>query len=69
MTHAYLKAGDDVEVIQRCTKRPFATLQEARRTLNNGATRSNQSVVEMGIGKMSAYKCKICASYHLGHKP
>lgn len=70
MTHAFLKeTAIDVEVIQRCTKRPFETLKAARRQLNRGATRNMTSVVAMGTGSMSAYRCQICGAYHLGHKP
>lgn len=64
--HAFLKAGNDVQVIQRCTKIPYTTLREARRKI--GRTRKPVGVVAMGTGKMNAYRCKVCGAYHTGHR-
>ena len=68
MTHAYLNAPQISRAKPRCTKRPFATLKEARKALNMGASRSRAFLVEMGCGTMSVYRCERCGFYHLGHK-
>jgi hypothetical protein len=67
MAHAFLMAGGDVRVIQRCTKVQYATLQEARRALGK-QRRKDTGLVSVGQGKLNAYKCKICKDYyHIGH--
>jgi len=69
MTHAFLKTGDHVEAKQRCTKRAYASRQEARRHMNRGVARNNgRGLVAVGKGLMNVYRCQICGLYHLGHK-
>ena len=67
MAHAYLQCDGSVQVIQRCTKIPYTTLREAKRRVD--AHRKQQAgLVSRGAGALVAYKCKICASYHTGHR-
>jgi hypothetical protein len=67
MTHAFLRA-DSVDVTQRCTKRAYGSMKEARRALGRGIGSRNHGLVATGTGRINAYRCPICGQYHLGHK-
>ena len=67
MAHAFLKARKGVQVIQRCTKVQYATLKEARKAMGQQRKR-NTGLVASGVGRLMAYRCKICGGfYHIGH--
>lgn len=68
MAHAFLNSGNSVEVTQRCTKRAYESLKDARRAMGSGISRKKTSLVAVGAGRMNAYRCPICRAYHLGHK-
>ena len=66
MAHAYLTSLGWVQVIQRCTKVPFASRREAFKAARE--SRNPVGVVQRGYGRLGAYRC-FCGAYHLGHFP
>jgi hypothetical protein len=80
MPAAYLKAlGMSAGAIGRravCTKVVFPSrsiaLKAARQKIWNLKTPKSEAVqvVQMGVGRLNAYKCRICEdAWHVGHKP
>ena len=67
MAHAFLTAGNQIEVLQRCTKKVFTSSKMARRAMNN-VRRGTRGLIAMGQGTMNAYRCGICGQWHIGHK-
>lgn len=67
MAHAYLRAGNDVEVYQRCTKVAFPSRQMAMLTMRK-QSRDSVRNVQIGKGKLNVYRCPICREWHIGHR-
>ena len=68
MAHAFLNSGNSVEVTQRCTKRAYESLKDARRAMGSGMARKKTGLVAIGTGRLYVYRCPVCSAYHLGHK-
>jgi hypothetical protein len=66
--HAYLLAKDSPQVFQRCTKVAYPSRRDANKIVRNMRhQKSSAAVVATGSGRISAYKCRICRGWHIGH--
>ena len=67
MPHAYLNAPELV-VLQKCTKVQYGTRREAKLKAELMGKRDGD-LNEHGSGRrLVAYKCRICAWWHVGHE-
>ena len=66
---AYLRAPEIV-VVQRCKKVAWPSRQTAQQIVRaaNKTMARNGELVEQSQGVMSAYKCKVCRAWHVGHR-
>ena len=70
MTHAFLSALGSVEVIQRCTKVSFNSRKMAMKVARGKMKQPVDpvGVIACGDGTLKAYRCSICAGWHVGHR-
>lgn len=65
MSAAYLMAPH-IHVEQRCMKAAWPSRQTAFRKARDA--NASRGPVQMGSGAWSAYRCKVCRGWHIGHR-
>ena len=65
MAAAYLMAPN-IHVEQRCRYVPWPSRQKAQQRVRRASQRA--AAVQMGSGTWSAYVCKVCKAWHIGHR-
>ena len=65
MAHAFLR-GPQSQDPHFCKKTCYESLKEARKALGK-LRKSNSGLAAMGEGRLGAYRCEWCGSFHIGH--